>query len=183
MLLGELLEALAAGGGEQGAHRALFGTQQKEGAREGRQIVEVDTRAAEVSRQFTPPALGGEEELRQGALQGPQQSADAVRSRALARARRPAILEGGEGCAAARSGDREGPAAAASLREQPARRRVMRLLAGTLRVEAVAAFQAERLVRPAAAPREEPVDERHATGDHSHTAEHDERDDPIVRQP
>src|SRR5436305_1168086 len=121
--------ALAASGGEQGPHRALVGAPQAVGAGEGGRIVEVDVLPAEVSRQFIPPSLGGEEELRQGALQGPQQSADAVRSRALARARRPAILEGGEGCAAARSGDREGPAAAASLREQPARRRVMRLLA------------------------------------------------------
>src|SRR5437867_2283886 len=114
MLLGELLEALAAGGGEQGAHRALVGAPQAVGAGEGGRIVEVDVLPAEVSRQSIPPSLGGEEELRQGALQGPQQSADAVRSRALARAHRPAILEGGEGCAAARSGDREGPTAAGS---------------------------------------------------------------------
>src|SRR5437764_8992684 len=148
MLLGELLEALAAGGGEQGPHRALVGAPQAVGAGEGGRIVEVDVLPAEVSRQFIPPSLGGEEELRQGALQGPQQSADAVRSRALARARRPAILEGGEGCAAARSGDREGPAAAAAPREQPARRRVMRLLAGTRLVHAVAALPAVAPTRP-----------------------------------
>src|SRR5207237_9322300 len=122
---------------------------------------------------------GREEERRQGAFDGPEQPADAVRLRALAGARRPAILEGNKRGATARAGDRERPAAAVSLREQPAGRRVVRLLAGTLPVKSVATVPAECLVRPAAAARDEPVDEPHATGDCGHAAEHDERDDPI----
>src|SRR5439155_17430728 len=135
---------------------------------------------AEVGGDLVPPSLGRNEELRQGALDGPKQASDAVRSRALARARRPAILEGGERCATARSGDREGPATAASCCEQPAGGRVARFFAGTRRVEAVAAGLAERLVRPAAAPRDEPSAERHATSHGGHAAEHDERDDLTV---
>src|SRR5438034_1604337 len=72
MLSSELLQPLAAGGCEQGAHRCFVPALQAVGVGETGRIVEVHVLPAEVGGDLIPPSLGREEERRQRALDGPQ---------------------------------------------------------------------------------------------------------------